>query len=344
MTYATILELPTQVQNSLDDRDQEVWRKAYNALAPKTADQVRQAKREAWKACKTLPSSFSFKITASADAIDKDREIIDLDSIKKNMDRFLDEGGNIQFEHGNYQTACAWDWEPYTKDGVDGIYVWGNVYGGTPVYDNMRKSFVKGINSLSVAGEATMGRYQCDRRGCFVKRQVDQVMEISLCRIPANKYCTMEWYNDKASFTKSASAPGTEELRFGVQEYEIHKSYQFCPLQALKRDLLDIGYQNVHATEDGVLVEMKFPEFERDYPLMKAHGLEADWSLSGYACINDRSYLEEKAFKDGFKAGHVTPEGKLLPGFDEQRFRMLAEKDLICQKEDGFYFCPQTEN
>lgn len=337
MTYANILELPTQVQNALDDHDQQVWMKSYNDLNPKSEDEVRKAKRSAWQACRTLPSSFSFNITASADAIDKDREILDLNSVKKNLDPFIDKGGNGMFEHANYNVFTIWDWQPIKKDDRDAVAVWGNVYGGSPVYDEARKAFINGFNSLSVAGEATFGKYQCDGRGCYTRRNVTQLMEISLCRVPANRYCTLNWYNDKAKLTKSADRRPETEATLKVDSYEIHKSYDFCPIQALKRDLLDIGYKNVHATKDGVLAEMKFPEFERDYPIMKANGLVADWSLTGYATLNDRSYLLEKSFKDGYSAGWVTPDGKILPGVDEQTFRKMADHDLICQRPDGFY-------
>ena len=84
--YNSIYELPSQVLASLDEKDATKWMEVYNSLNPKTEKEVKNAKKEAWKACKDLPSSFSFKIKASVDAIDKDREIIDLDSIKKHMD------------------------------------------------------------------------------------------------------------------------------------------------------------------------------------------------------------------------------------------------------------------
>ena len=168
--YSSIFDLPSQVLSSLDPTDAETWMNVYNSSNPQTADEARNAKKLAWYACMKLPSSFSFTIIASTDTIDKAKDIIDLDSIKAHMDSFIDYGGNIQNDHGNYNVGVIWAWRPIkVKDGdkeVDAIEVNGNLFGGDLVYDNVRKAFVEGgLNNLSVAGEAAKGIYQCDERG-----------------------------------------------------------------------------------------------------------------------------------------------------------------------------------
>lgn len=335
MTYSSIGELPTQVQNSLSDADQKIWMEKYNSSDPQTKDEIKKAKRDAWYACRNLPSSFSFKATASADITDKDKERVDLDSIMKHIDDFIDAGGNIQYEHANYTVACCWGYEPITKNGIQAIDIWGNLFGGDDgVYDNMRKSFVKGVNSFSIGAEGTLGRYQCDNKGCFVKRDVKQLMEISICKVPANSMCTLSWYNDSAKLTKSGS---DDNINLSIDEYTIHKDYHFCPIQSLKKSLIEIGYDDVHATKDGVLVKMSFPEFERDYPLMKSNGLTASWSLSGYATLNETDYLIEKSFKDGYSEGYIDENGKILPTISECSFKKMADLDLLTEDNGEFY-------
>lgn len=329
--YNSIYELPSQVLASLDEKDATIWMKRYNELNPQTEKEVKNAKKEAWKACKNLPSSFSFKIKASVDAIDKDREIIDLDSIKKHMDSYMDYGGNIQYEHGGYHVGCCWDWEPFTKDGMKGIYVWGNLFGGDQVYDDMREHFVKGRNSLSVAGEADKGRYQCDERGCYIRRDVKQLLEISLCTVPANKYCRMEWYNDKANFTKSSSV--ASDLRFQVDEYEIHKTYNECPHLALKKSLMDAGY-DAHAREDGVFIRMSDSDVERQRPLFKSAGYCVEWIDEGIL-VTSRSEAIRKSFTHLFENGQILPDGSIgdvEPAF----FHSMLIKGLLVREDGGY--------
>ena len=209
--YQTIFELPTQVLASLDPTDAETWMNVYNSSDPQTPDEVKDAKKLAWRACMKLPSSFSFTIVASTDTIDKAKDIIDLDSIKEHMDSFIDYGGNIQNDHGNYNVGTIWSWRPIkvkTDEGkeVDAVEVNGNLFGGDMVYDNVRRAFAEGgMNNLSVAGEAAKGVYECDERGCYTRLNVRQLLEISVCTEPMNKYCRMKWYNDRARIVKSAS-------------------------------------------------------------------------------------------------------------------------------------------
>lgn len=329
--YGSIYELPSQVTSSLDDVDAKVWMDTYNNLKPISKSEIKKAKRAAWHACKNLPSSFSFKIKASMDMIDKDREIIDLDSIKKHLDSYIDYGGNVQWEHGDYNVGTVWDWEPIKKDGVDGVEVWGNLFGGDHVYDRMRKSFIDGKNSMSVAGEADKGKYQCDEKGCYVRKGVKQLLEISLCAVPANKGCTLSWYNKDAKLTKSAK----EDINLKVDEYIIHKSYYECPILSLQKSLKDIGYKDAHATYAGVKIKMSNSEFAKAYPYMEKHNLHAI-RLGDSVYLNDKNYLIEKSYKLGLDCGFINPDGTLLPNITKSQFSDLVERDVL-EEENGVF-------
>ena len=275
--YQSIWELPTPVLNSLNEKDATTWMTTYNSVNPKSKNEIVEAKKKAWRSVENAPSSFSFKIIASTDTIDKAREIIDLESIKKHMDSFIEYGGNIQNDHHNYTVGTIWDWEPCkVKDDrgneVDGILTYGNIYGGDYVYDKIRQSFVRGMNSLSVAGEALPGRYQCDEKGCYTRRKVQQLMEISLCVEPMNKYCTLVDYNKDAEFAKSESV-----MSLKIQEYTIHKDASSCPVMSLKKSLTAIGY-DAHAREDGVHIPMSFLEFIDEEDNFREHGLDIDYN------------------------------------------------------------------
>lgn len=323
--YQTIYELPSQVRSSLDEEDQKAFLAAYNEAAPETEQETKDALKKAWRACKDLPSSFSFNIIATVEDVDKDRDVIDIESVKKHMDSFIDYGGNIQNDHTNYQLGVIWDWAPTEVKGMPGVEVWGNLFGGDEVFDQARKAFVKGTNNLSIAGEANRGRFVCDDKGCYTRRDVKQLLEISLCKVPANKHCTLKWYNDKAKFTKSAD----EGLRLSVASYNIHKDRENCPIHLLKRDLCAIGY-DAHARPDGVYVAMDRGEYLHTAPIAKSHGLVAEWTGDG-ALFNEREQAIRKSFHTYYSKGVVDGAGRLTMGASKGIFEKLYEAGLLTQ-------------
>ena len=329
--YQTIYELPSQVRSSLDEADQEVFLKAYNDESPSTSEEVKKALRKAWRACKDLPSSFSFRIVAAADDIDRDMEIIDVDSVKKHLDSFIDYGGNINWEHSNYTVAHAWDWEPTKINGVDGVIIWGNVFGGDEVYDNMRKAFTEGRNSLSIAGEAERGKYQCDDKGCYTRRGVKQLMEISLCSVPANRHCNIQWYNDKARLTKSANT-----IHFNVEEYTLHKDRDNCPIHAVKRILIGMGF-DAHATPEGAVVNMSRDMFSKVAPDIRAKGLYPFYDTPRHRFIAmEREPAIEYAFRKGYELEAVDINGDLTRKIRKSTFSQFYDAGvLVC--DNGRY-------
>lgn len=335
--YNSIFELPTQVLASLNEEDCKVWMDAYNKANPQNEEEAKKAKKEAWRACRDRPSSFSFEIVASADSIDKAKDIIDLDTVKQHLDSFIDYGGNIQNDHHNYTVGVIWDWKPAKNDeGVEAVMAYGNLFGGDLVYDNMRKNFVNGMNNLSIAGEAAPGKYECDERGCYTRRNVAQLMEISICNNPMNPYCTMQWYNDKASITKSESV-----LSLGIQSYQIHRDVSTCPYLSLKRSLEKIGYTDCHAREDGVYVPMTIEAFQRDHRKMIENGLCADYDAPAHkARICRRPQYLEKAYKYCYTNGFCKSDGMLTQAVPRLLFTTLYYNKLIEDAGGGAYrFC-----
>lgn len=333
MMYSAISELPSQVRNALDDDDQKVWMESYNACDPKSDEEVKEARKTAWRACKDLPSSFSFRIRASVDDIDKDNDIVDMDTIKQHIDAYIDRGGNVQWEHGSYNVGTVWDWEPAEDHGRDAVDVWGNLYRGDFVYDSMRKMFVNGRNSMSIAGAGTPPKYQCDERGCYVRRGLRQMMEISLCVSPSNRYCTLQWYNKDAAIAKSASE---DMIRLAVDSYEIHRDYDTCPVLSLKKRLADAGFKDLHASDRGVIMKMSREEFDNRRDLMRRCGLCAEWDC-GEAILNDMDYAIEKAYKHGIENRLLLKDGTVTVNATVDYLRDLYRKGMLVRFEDRFY-------
>lgn len=340
--YATIFELPSQVRNSFDEEDQQRFLEHYNSLNPQSKEEVAKAMKETWHVCSKLPSSFSFEIIASADDIDNQREVINIDSVKRHMDAFIDAGGNIQHEHGDYNVGVVYDWSPVTlktsKGDIDAVKVWGNVFGNNEVTRNARKNFIKGNNSLSIAGEATRGKYICDSHGCAIHRDVRALMEISLCTVPSNHHCKMLSYHDGGrteGFAKSTTKNEEDDMYLSIQNVTIHKSYQECPISALKKSLSQSGFE-AHSTDMGVLVKMSKEDYIRSIPIIKSFNLSHVY-LSENVLLSDREHMAELSFKKGYSAGYVDVNGRLLPNTPKRDFLDMVERDVLCKDDDGYY-------
>lgn len=333
--YTSIYELPTQVTSSLDARDSTKWMDTFNRTLgdKKSKADIDAARKAAWKAVRNAPTSFSFCIKASVEDVDKDREIIDLDSIRRHMDSYISYGGNLIIEHGNYVVGTIWDWAPFKENGLDGVKVWGNLFGGDKVYDQTRAQFIDGRNNLSIAGEATEGAYQCDARGCYTRRKVKQLMEISLCDVPANRHATMVWYNKDAKLTKSSK----DEIRLSVEGYELHRDYTTCPIQALKKSLLDCGYGEAHAKPDGVYLPMDDDEVDAELTSLfaKGYGVEA---VEGGLMVRDHGKARERMFKSMFDKGVLDGDGYVTPSASRSEFKALFDLGYIGESDGRYRF------
>lgn len=334
--YDSIYMAPSQVLSSLNDEDAKAWVEEFNKAIPKenpSLNDVMAARRHAWFSVKDRPSSFSFCIKASVEEIDKQKEIITVDSIKKHMDSFLSYGGNINADHGNYNVGCVWGWDPVTVKGKPGVQIWGNLFGGDLVYDKVRKAFVDGMNSVSIAGEATPGKFTCDDKGCYSRRDMTQIMEVSLTRRPVNTNATMVWYNDGASITKSEDM----SLTMDVDEYIIHKSETECPILALRKSLREVGF-DAHAREGGCFI----PDSDIDTFLSAVKSgiscdMQFDSKLDSWGIfVPTRESRIRKAFNELNSYGGIDENGVLKSNVSESHFKRLWKEGLIEDEGDGF--------
>lgn len=326
MAYSSIAELPSQVKMSLSDEDQEFWKDAYNSRNPQNDDEARDARTYAWMQCKDRPSSFSFSAVASVEDWDVDNEIISVDDLIKSMDRYLDSGGPMSFNHQNYSVACCWGYEPFTKDGMKGLKIWGNVFGGDDgVYDEVRKRFVKGANSVSVAGESKGSHYECNNKGCGFKRGVSELMEIAITPKPANKHAVTLSYNEKAAKNFAKSDDGS--VRFTFSEIEIHKSEMECPILKLRKALREAGI-DAHAREDGVFVP-----FVKSQAELRGMGLNATY-VDGGMLLNEDDTVR-RLFMEGFEKGSVDENG-VLSEQDVEFFAKACSAGAV-ERSNGTY-------
>lgn len=335
--YSSIDELPTEVKNALDEDDCKVFLDAYNSKDPKTKEEIEVAKKYAWEQCRELPSSFSFDIIASVEDVDSDGELITLDSLKEQMDKFIEQGGTSQDEHGNYHVATIWDYKDYTDPdtGYPGIVVSGNVYGGrgeNTEYAKARQDFIDGKNNLSIAGDASVEGYECDGQRCFVRRNLTQLMEISLVSAPANPYAKLLWYNDKAIVKSDSNATNLK-----VNGVEIHKSYNECDLEGIRKRLK--GY-DTRTSSEGVMIKGKITDAEelREIEgIIKGIGQIVTIDNGVVICDSNKRILERE-FKKAHSLGEIDDKGMLTPKMQKKRFQYLYLKGMICKSRNGWMF------
>ena len=335
--YSNINELPTEVKNALDESDCEIWMKEYNSKDPKTDSEIAEAKKSAWTVCKQLPSSFSFDIIASVEDVDSDGELITIDSLKQQMDKYIEQGGVVQSEHSDYRTAVIWDYDDYTdpNTGYPGIIVHGNVFGGrseNTEYLQARQDFLDGKNNLSIAGDASVEGYECDGARCFTRRNITQLMEISLVDNPANPYAKLIWYNDKAV----VKSQGTN---LKVSNVGIHKSYNECDLELLRKNLK--GY-DTHITTKGLVVKSKFGENIQLFAeilksKIKTLGQVVDVTTDS-VIIDTNKRILEREFKKSYANRECDDKGLLTDRVHKGRFIELYNRSLIKEKDGQWGF------
>lgn len=344
--YNSKLELPSQVQASLNDEDCKTWMDNYNKAMGKVKDptpnDIMAARKAAWFSVKDAPSSFSFCIKAAADSVDITGEVMSVDAVKKRLDSFIEYGGNINWDHQNYNIGVVWGWEPIRFESehgemVDGVQVWGNLFGGDLVYDEARKRFTEGMNNLSIGGEAENKRFVCDEKGCYTKRDVRQLLEISLTSHPANKDATLVWYNKDASFTKSA-----DEFRLSVSEYTIHKSESECPILQMRKAFREMGL-DAHARRDGCFVKCADAGVVRK--AMKESGFIASPSVDGgdvgVFVYDAESYAKSK-FRQAFSEGWMDEDGVFTDSMPKSFFKSLYDAGLVFEDCGIFRFHHHT--
>lgn len=330
--YQSIGELPTQVTNSLDSEDAKAWMDAYNAIDPKSDDEIASARRKAWEAVRNNPSSFAFDIVASVEAIDSDGEVITLDTIKSQMDEFISRGGNVQDVHGNYNIGVIYGWDDYTEPttGKPGILVHGNVFGGSgksPEYERARQEFVDGKNSLSIGGEASIEGTECGVDGCFVRRNLSELMEISLCTVPANPYAHMIWYNDKAVIKERK-----DESVLKVQSVDVHKSYESCDYERVRYLLSDCSdmMKSTRISKDGFRFATDMMDELKMMDIMDSRGIMFGYDTGTNEFVT-RTYAGQihKAFVHGLVNGLSNSDGGISDRIPIDELNVLKSLNML---------------
>lgn len=338
MTYTDIAELPSEVRNSYDADDMQVWMECYNELAGTMS--VQDAYRQAFRQCMTLPSSFSFKIIASVEDVDSDGELITIDTLNENMDSFINEGGKVQQAHSNYQIATIWDYEDYTDPdtGKPGIVVYGNVFGGDGSnleYTRARQDFLDGQNSLSIGADASVEGYECTDDQCYVRRNILELMEISLCKTPANPYAKLVWYNDNA-IIKSA-----EDTTLKVASVDVHKSYDECSYEKVGKMLAKAGIKGYSVHKDGCHVPSSDAYDANIRKVMDSLHLRYDYdTVSKEFIVRSVEDEMERVFKRGLKEGWLTNEDgdyRVQDSIPMTYFVDCVRKGYVRNKDDAWY-------
>lgn len=327
--YEHPFEIGVDIRNCYDDEDLGRFMEAYNSKDPKTPEEHADAIRFAFRECASLPSSFSFHAIASVNAIDKDREKVTVDSIKRHMDTYIRYGGNINWEHRDLVTGKVWDWAPVSIKGRPGVQIWGNLYGGRDIYDKVRKSFVDGRNGFSLGGQAPATGYKCDEDGCYIQREVSSLYEISVTANPANPYARTLDYN-RGALAKG----GAQGVDLTIEEYTIHRDYTTCPIMRVKHDLEAQGLAGCHATSDGVTVPIHATDWVYKR-FVGEQGYVVSETRDGEMLFQDRAWATERAFKDLYERGLVDADGVLSDALTKSEFEDLYTKGLIELDDDG---------
>ena len=337
--YQSIKELPSQVTSALSDDDALAWMNKYNESLgglddPSEAD-VLAARRNAWYSVKDSPSSFSFCAKATVEAVDKQGELVDLQSVKDLMDDYIAHAGPMSWDHSNYFVGTVWGWDDIDTADGPGIAVWGNLYkGDDPVYSATRKAFASGANKLSVAGDAPKEDRTCDsEHGCYVRRKMRQLMEIAITPHPVNRYATLIWKNDTALAKSEGSSTPMAELT--LKDVMIHRSEEDCPIMLMRNALRKSGV-DAHARPQGVFIPGV--DADRCGELSKAVKMKMV-PVEGGVLIPSPEKVLEAEFKRSFRRGEIDEDGMLINGLvPENRFKELYTLGLIRKEKRGYRF------
>ena len=323
----------------MDEKDAQAWMEAYNKCISSyddpSMDDILSARRKAWYSVKDNPSSYSFCAKATVEAVDKQNELITLKSIRKNMGDYILHGGPMSWDHSSYIIGTIWGWDDIDTPNGPGIQAWGNLYGGDQyIYDQTRKRFGKGATKLSVSGPATKVP-TCDTdHGCYVKREMEQLMEIALTPHPVNEYATLVWSSDALGDVRKSESAAT----LSVYNIEIHRSEDSCPIMRLKKSLCEIG-ADAHARNGGVFIPMS----DTAKAIVRARdvGLYArpytDDKLGYGIMVAEPDALLEQEFKYSMSKGESDANGMFV-NMCESRFKDLCNKGLVERRDGGYGF------
>ena len=202
-----------------------------------------------------------------------------------------------------------------------------NLYGGRDIYDRIRKSFASGKNGFSLGGQADPVGYKCDSDGCYIRRNVTNIYEISVTSNPSNPFARPLEFS-QGSFAKSSS----DGIDLEIESYTIHRDYSTCPILGVKHRLMEQGYSGLHATNDGVFMPVTW----NDDLLKTMIGSEGYvlQKCEGGVIVQDRAWATERAYKKGLTEGWLLPDGTLTKSVSKDVFSDLYSKGLVCVDSD----------
>ena len=334
-SYNSIKELPSEVRSSFDERDQKKWMDAYNEASQN--EDPDKAKVDAWMSMVDAPSSLAVETWGSVEVRDADGELVPIETIAENADKFIMNGGLMHDSHSNVPMGTVWDWEirKHPETGKDGIVFYFNVYRDGEVFERARDDILSGRkNAVSIGAEAPRGGYKCDDRGCYVERDVTDLYELSICETPANPEAY--FINVGKDIAKAKKPIKGEMFRVGIQDYIVHQDYTTCPLQKCKHDLLEKGFTNVHLTKKGYIIAKSKNEFKllktiekmgfpfrydlkkEQFEIMPDYGVEQaieeavgnGWAHEdqiGHVCLTKE--IPKEVFMDWYDRGFITKIG-----------------------------------
>lgn len=333
--YQNIKEIPTQVISSLNEDDARVWMNKYNeslgAVDDPSEKDILAARRNAWYAVKDSPSSYSFCAKATVEAVDKQKELVDLKSVRDLMDEYIAHAGPMSWDHSNYTIGTVWGWDDIETENGPGIAVWGNLFRGEePIYKIARRAFARGANKLSVAGDATKEDRTCDsEHGCYVRRKMRQLMEIAVTPHPINTYATLIWKNESSLAKSEGSEPVGVTL--DMSDVMVHRAEDDCPIMRVRNALRKAGV-DAHARPQGVFI----PGVDADScdALARSAGLRMHPVEGGIMIESPEKVLEEE-FRKSYRNGEVFYDGWLVKSvITEERFKELWALGLL-EERDG---------
>jgi len=292
-----------------------------------------------------LPSAFSVEEWATVEVVDRDKEVVILDTVEEHVDKYIEFGGDMTDTHTNLPLGHVWHSERRThpESGKDGIVVWYNLRGGTYETDNGRKEWINGKNHLSIGASAGFDGMECDGAQCYTKRGVLGLYEIALCETPANPLADVieAYVADNMAIAKSCGCkkePVKGQIVLKSLECHVFSNAESCTLQKVAKIMHTISVPHELIVTGNVV--KAYANEEHQLPLMMAmddRGLMFDYDAKDDSFIVKHKidayhrYRAECMFK-----GYTTGDYRLTDKMTKGMFTKLYDNDMITKNRGGW--------
>lgn len=299
MSYDTLEEIPFNVRRCYNEADLKVWQKEYNDVFNKLksgklerpsgyANDAMYAREKAFTACKDLPSSRYLKAQVTAEVLDSQGEVADVDAYADGMEEYIDFGGIGIESHSSKVISTVWK----TEKGVDQatgkpcIISYENYFRGHKLYDSVWNAVLDGVlaeKSIGSRKDTERTHMECDEEGCHTRLYPDQVFEISSVFRGANPRTGRI---DIHEAIKSFGNINIVELNTSEKMCPCKKNYLEFKDEVLKAD----STANVHYLPDGTIyIRTKSASQFADAVLK--HYPEASMSHSHHENMGDITFI-----------------------------------------------------